>query len=206
MKLNIKHIASLLMLCVYGIASAVTPAQVLDAVVSKIQRSQGISATFTGSAEGQSVRGALNMAGNRFRLTTPDVTVWYNGRDMYTANHHTKETTVTRPDDAELAETNPLILLGTAKSQYRAFFSKREAPAGKYLLLLNPRAAGTGIKAIEIQVNAKTNVPERIVLRRQDDVRATLSVGNAQYGVGYSKSEFDYPKAKMVAYQIIDLR
>ena len=57
---------------------------------------------------------------------------------MWTANASTKETTVTVPTAAEVAEVNPLAYIHGYDANYRIAFSKNRE-AGKYRILLNPK-------------------------------------------------------------------
>lgn len=196
-----------IMMVVTAIASqGAEPAEVLNGAVSKIKKAPGVTMGFSASGAGADAKGTLRICGTKFKLDVPGATTWYDGKTMWTANHKTHETTMSVPDRSEMMQVNPMSILNNWQSQYRVFFSKNKAPAGKYRVLLNPRVAGSGIKAVEILIDGKNSVPEHFIVRRDDDSVATILVTSSDYSVAPAVGDFSYPKTKYPNYQLIDLR
>lgn len=186
-------------------AFALTPQQVIQKSASRLKGAPGIVCSFSVSGALGNMKGTLKASGNRFALTAPAATTWYDGKTMWTANHSTKETTVTIPTASEVAESNPLSYISGSGNQYRMAFSARKE-AGRYLVLLNPVRKGTGIKAVEVAVNAKTMLPERVMIRMSDNKVTTIRVVSLNLSKKVSAGDLKYPAASMKGYEIVDLR
>ena len=91
-----------------------TADQVLAQAVSKISGAKGVTAQFSLSGSGISGSGTIKAQGGKFSVTMPGIQVWYNGKDLYTYNKKTSETTLVKPTAQELAEANPLAYVGNA--------------------------------------------------------------------------------------------
>lgn len=188
------------------VASEITPEEVMKNVVANIKSSGAVSVGFTANAGSEQVSGTLKAAGNKFSIVTPASSVWFDGKNMWTANHSSKETTVTIPDASEIGATNPLAYLNNYASGYRLFFSKRKAPEGKWLVLLNPKKAGSGIKAVEVTVDKKSYSPERIIVRNDDDSVFRINISKIVHNAKSSAADFTYPADKLASYEVVDLR
>ena len=186
--------------------ASLTPAEVMKKVVAPIASSSNVQASFTASAGGHNVSGTLKSSDSKFAVTTPESSVWFDGKTMWTANHATKETTITVPDAAEIAATNPLAYIRNYNSDYRLFFSKRKTPEGKWLVLLNPKKGGTGVKAVEVTVDKASFTPERLIIRNDDDSVIQINITKLSHNVTAGPSDFVYPAAKYSSYEVVDLR
>lgn len=187
-------------------AAEPTPAEVMKNVVAKVGNGKPIAVTFSASAANEEISGTLKTAGNKFSVETPASSVWFDGKNMWTANHSSKETTVSVPDSQEIASTNPMAYLNSYASGYRLFFSKRKAPEGKWLVLLNPKKEGTGVKAVEVMVDQKTYSPDRIIVRSDDDSVMRINISKISQGLKVSPTTFTYPADRFAGYELVDLR
>ena len=111
---NIKLSAVLLMVAAFFMimpcarANAAETAQsVLAKASAKVTGTKGMSCAFTLSASGRSVKGTLKSSGKKFALITPVSSSWFDGRNMWTYNPSSAETTLVNPTADEIAETNP---------------------------------------------------------------------------------------------------
>lgn len=178
----------------------------LAKVASRI-RGGGISCDFTVKAPQGKFSGSLKAAGDKFKLTTTSgPATWYDGTSMWTANPSTRETTLVTPTSAEVSEANPMVLLAGYESLYNVFYSRHKAPAGRKLILLNPKKSGTGIKAVQVKVNSSTSLPEEFVIRMEDNSVSTVTVRNLRTGLKLSDAEFRYPEKDFPGYTLVDLR
>lgn len=185
---------------------AITPGEVMGKVTSKIKSSKGLAGHFTGSGVNGNVAGTFRFDGKRSFMDILDMgKTWFDGKTMWILNPRNNEVTISIPTAEELRDANPILYLNGYESQYNLFFSKRKEN-GRYLVLLNPRKKGTGVKAIEIAINAKTFQPERIIVRNEQDQLTTVTLTNISYSRKFIDSDFTFPTAKYRGYEIIDLR
>lgn len=195
----------LLLLTGCGCACAQTATEVLGKAAAKINAAKGISCRFAVTGDAGGVSGNLLASGKRFSITSPSASVWYDGKTMWTLNLSSKEVTVTSPTSAEVAETNPLTYIHGYQSDYRVTFSKRK-DSSHYLVLLNPKKKNTGVKAVEIDINKKSYMPSKIIVRFDDDRRAYISISSLNYNAKVSSGSFTFPVSRYKGYEIVDLR
>lgn len=197
----------ILIFLIAGMASqnTLTPLQVLSKVVNTISSSKGIESTFEVTNSGYSSKGIIKLAGDKFRIELPDIIVWYNGKDMYTYNSGTEETTVVVPSVEELAESNPLAYVTNASNSFNVSFSSVKK-TGSYVLELIPKSKRTEIKRITLTVKKSDYIPERIVIEPSAGNPIRADISSFRKNISVSSSEFEYPKAKYPKAEIVDLR
>ena len=197
----------ILIFLIAGMASqnTLTPPQVLSKVVNTISSSKGIESTFEVTNSGYSNKGTIKLAGDKFRIELPDIIVWYNGKDMYTYNSSTEETTVVVPSVEELAESNPLAYVTNASNSFNVSFSSVKK-TGSYVLELIPKSKRTDIKRITLTVKKSDYIPERIVIEPSSGNPIRADISSFRKNISVSSSEFEYPKAKYPKAEIVDLR
>ncbi len=186
-------------------ASAQSATEVMSKAAAKTKAAKGIIGTFSVATSKGNFSGSLKANGSKFAFMTPTVSSWYNGKNLWTYNSASKETTLVTPTASEISESNPLEYLRTYSANYSAFFSKKKAN-GKYIVNLLPKSKRNSIKSVEITINAKSLKPEKFVIIPKAGDKTTISVKSLDYTRSVKDSEFEYPKSKYPKIQIIDLR
>ena len=108
------------------------PAQTVDvdAVIEKTSKTYeawgGALINFTAqlrsgmNGETESFEGTIRIKKNKFVLTTPDMTIWFDGTTQWIYMPRTEEVNVMTPSGADLRLWNPVILLQDYKKIGRA--------------------------------------------------------------------------------------
>ena len=182
-----------------------TPVNILNKAVNAISAANGIEANFKVFNSGYSGSGTIKTLGNKFKVTLPDVAVWYNGQDLYTYNSRTNEVTVTIPTDEELAESNPLAYVTRAKNGYNVIFSTVKKD-GRYVLELTPKSKGVEIKRITLTLKKSSYLPEKIVVEPLSGNPISADITSFKTSVKLSPNEFNFPKSQYPKAELIDLR
>ncbi len=182
---------------------ALTASDVAKKTAALINGTNGVSATFSITANGKTVKGSVKTSGKKFFVSVPQMSTWYNGSSLYTYNPRINETTVTIPTAQELMESNPLLYVN-ASSAYRYSFSpvKRN---GKYVVDIIPSNQKQGIKKLTITVSSTTFHPEKISVTTGSGT-TVITVTSFRTGVSGQASEFENPKSRYPNAEIIDLR
>lgn len=208
---NIKLSAVLLMVAAFFMimpcarANAAETAQsVLAKASAKVTGTKGMSCAFTLSASGRSVKGTLKSSGKKFALITPVSSSWFDGRNMWTYNPSSAETTLVNPTADEIAETNPLTYISLWKSSYDARFSNSKIK-GKYVVELTPKRRHSAVKKVVITFN-RNYIPEKISVTGSNNAVTTVAVSSVNYNAAVKASDFVYPKSRYPKAEIIDLR
>ncbi|MCH5230808.1 MAG: outer-membrane lipoprotein carrier protein LolA [Muribaculaceae bacterium] len=181
------------------------PLQILDKAIAKITSSKGCRANFKVFNSGYSGSGSILSSGNKFKVTMPDAEVWYNGKDLYTYNKRAGETTVVVPSPEELAESNPLAYVTSARNKYNVTFSTVKK-TDRYVLELTPKVKNGDIKRITLTLKKADFSPEKIVVEPKSGSPVSAEITSFKINVTTASSEFEYPKSKFSEIELIDLR
>ena len=102
---------------------AQTARQVLDQTASKLRNSGGVEASFEGTQfKGQhaagSTAGSLQVQGSKFKISSNNMTTWFDGHTQWTMLTGSDEVNVSTPTAAELQQVNPYTFLNLYKNGY----------------------------------------------------------------------------------------
>lgn len=206
MKMKAVLISMAVMLAAWPVAAraALTAEQVAQKAASVVADAKGLDVAFTLTVKGKTEKGSVKSAGQKFCVTLPDVTTWYNGRDLYTYNPRIGETTVSAPTAQELLDTNPLLYVRGGGSAYSYSFSPVRRN-GKYVVDLTPRNSKNAVRKLTFTINSTTFKTERIVVTTSGGA-ATIEITSFIVGSPAPASTFEYPAKRYPNVEIIDLR
>lgn len=190
--------------CASLFAQQITPEQVVQKSAAVITSAKTLEASFTLQSSGRQGKGSIKSSGNKFMVAIPGVTNWYNGKDLYTYNSKTGETTIITPTAKELLEVNPLLYVKNGATGYSYSFSSVKRN-NKYVIDLLPKNAKSEIKRMTFTVNSTTYKIEKLQVTTSGGV-TTVDITDFKTGIQIPDSEFDYPKSKYPKAEIIDLR
>lgn len=203
MKLNYRILVSIfsLIACVSTL-HAETAAELLNKAAAKLSSAKSIDAQFKING---SQTGSLKISGKKFVVTAFGNTSWYNGKDMYTYNSSSKETSLFIPTKEELAETNPLYYVSGAKGNYDISFSGNSSGDLK-TILLTPKSKKESVKKVEIVLSQKKLLPESLKIYLKSNNTTTIKITKLTLGGAISANSFEYPKNQYKNIKVIDLR
>ena len=185
--------------------NSLTPAEVMQKTSSILTAGKGMSADFNITSDSSGGKGSIKCMGDKFTVTLPDARVWFNGKELFTFNQRTNETTITNPTIEELSEVNPLEYVKGALKNYTPSFSATKI-SGKYIIELSPKSKKSEIKKITVQINAKDFIIDKIIIEPRSGQKVGIAVLNFKRGLNISTSDFEYPSSTYKTAEIIDLR
>ena len=185
--------------------SSMNASQVLAKAVAVMSNSKGVEAKFSIGSSGYNGSGTILSVTPKYYVSLPEVEVWYNGKDLFTLNKNTDETTIVTPTSEELAQSNPLAYVTGASANYNVAFSTLKK-AGKYVLELTPKKKTAEVKRITLTLNQSNYVPEKIVIEPKRGNPITSEINSFKTGISVSSSQFEYTTTKYPKVEIIDLR
>lgn len=195
----------LLLFSALTILAQTTPERILAHGIKVMSAPTGIEANFTVNNSGYSGKGLIRTMANKYNVILPEVEVWYNGKDLFTANKNTNETTIVDPTQEELVESNPLAYITNAPAIYNVNYSTVKKD-GKYVLELLPKKKGGDIKRITLTLNKANYYPEKIVVEPVSGPPISAEIISFKTGISLQPSDFEYPKSKFLKFEIVDLR
>ena len=189
---------------VCSIACGQTAKQVLDKTAAVVSAKEGVKADFsikTSSGTGLDASGSIAVKGRKFHATTPQATIWFDGKTMWTYMKKSDEVNVSNPTEAQLATINPYNFIYMYKQGYDYTLEK---VSNGYQVRLLAKDKKRSIQEMRLMVNRKTYVPWQITYRTAKGV-TTIHISNfkaaAQSDDTFRFNSKDFPHA-----EVIDLR
>ena len=191
--------------------SAQSPRKVLDATAARLTKSGDVKAQFkatqfNGTTPEGEAQGTMLMSGTRFYMKTEQVTAWFDGKTQWSLMQGSREVNVSEPDEDDLQEMNPALLVNIYKQGFNYRMSKstlRGRPT--YVVHLWPSRKDTDYSDIFVDVDQATYDPLCIRAKRNGNwVR--LSILTFQTGLQLPAATFTFPKQDYPDIEVIDLR
>ena len=194
------------------------PAQTVnvDAVIEKTSKTYeawgGAFIKFTAQLRNEmngateSFEGTVRMKKNKFVLTTPDMTVWFDGATQWTYMPRIEEVNIVTPSDEDLRVMNPVILLQDYKKDFNVACIGESTSVNArmaYDLVFTPKKKND-IEKIEIQIEKSTTLPAKLVVTMRNQV--LITVINGMKAETLSDGIFTFPATSFPNAEIIDLR
>ena len=182
-------------------AHAQSAIKVLDKAASTIALKDGVKADFKMTGGMGSASGTIVIKGKKFHATTPQATIWFDGKTQWTYLKDNDEVSVTTPNESQLQTINPYNFLNLYKKGYDATLN---SSGNSHVVHLTATSTERKIKEIFITVDKKTNYPTQVKML-QGKKWTIFDISNLKkQNTPDSQFKFnskDFPKA-----EIIDLR
>lgn len=176
--------------------------KVLDRAAAVISKKSGASASFSmNNSKTGTINGTIAIKGQKFKATTPQATVWYNGKTQWTYMKNTDEVNVTTPNAARQSSMNPYAFINLYKSGYKLTLSTKGQNHEVHMVAQNK---GKEISEAYIYVNKKTNVVSSVRIYRKNQW-TTITLSNFK-SANLSDAQFQFNAKEFPHAEVIDLR
>lgn len=175
--------------------------RILDKTAGIIGRKGGATANFSISGKYGNTSGTIAIKGRKFRATTPDAIVWYDGKTEWTYIKKNEEVNVSTPTEAQQQAMNPYKFINIYKN---GFNLGMKSSASEYNIHLVARNQGRTIKEMYIKIDKRTYLPKQVRMRQANGwitIRISNFRASNQSDASFRFNSKDYPKS-----EIIDLR
>ena len=189
-------------MCLLGALSinAQTAKEVLDKTAAVVSSKGGALASFTISGQSMNASGTIAVKGKKFHATTPQATIWFDGKTQWTYMKKNDEVNIANPTESQLAAINPYNFIYMYKKGYNYTMEKK---GGNFVVHLT----ATGKKSIQemyLTVGQKSYSPSQVRYKTAKgwttiDIR-NFKAANLSDGMFRFNSK-DFPHA-----EVIDLR
>ena len=197
-----KYVAMIALLLMCAGVQAENAKRILDKAAAAVSNPGGVQAHFQMiSKQFGTTNGEIAVKGKKFHATTPDATIWFDGKTQWTYMKGNDEVNISNPSEAQLQAINPYNFINIYKKGYK--LSAKEVE-NSYEVHLVPNKKEQKIQEMYIIVDKASYHPTHVKMKQKDKwstiiisqlKTATLSDALFQFN---SK---DFPKA-----EIIDLR
>lgn len=189
-------------------SAAMTGADTADGLLAKaadrLRAAGSVTAQFTLASGGGKASGRIVLAGERFHVSTPDLSTWYDGRTQWTYSPKAREVNITEPTPEELQQVNPFAIINTFRRSYKASFAGK-TPTTR-TVLLTPLSKNADIKAVTVTLGTSTLYPTRIVINMADGQRLAIDVTKVTAGKAVPASTFTFNRRAYPGVEVVDLR
>lgn len=202
-----KKVFATIIFCLVGItvfAAGNAAESLLAKVKAKILTSPSIELTFTINGEDGPVQGSATMAADRYFMSTPVLTVWYDGRTQWTFLKSSNEVSITEPTADELMVSNPFAILSSPADHYK--LRMLNDSQGSKCVELVPKSKMSDISKIVLFVKPTTNYPAAIEVSFDDGRSVNVAIDNIVSGSEKPVAVFRYDAKRFPVKEIIDLR
>jgi outer membrane lipoprotein-sorting protein len=189
-------------ICSFSISFAYgqSASTVLDKTAAVIANKSGASASFTIKGGNLSTSGTIAIKGKKFHATTPQATIWFDGKTQWTYMKKNNEVNVANPTDAELTAINPYNFIYMYKNGYEYTMTKKGQNYEVHLTTKEKKS----ISEMYIVVNTKTYIPTQIRMKQQKGW-STIDIRNFKKS-SLSDSAFRFNAKDFPTAEVIDLR
>ena len=157
-----KKICFLITVALLSVATyAQTATSVLDKAAATITMKEGVKADFKMSGSMGSTSGTIVIKGKKFHATTPQASVWFDGKTQWTYMKDNDEVNVSNPNESQLQAINPYNFINLYKKGYKATLN---SSGNSHVVHLTASSAERKIKELFITVDKKTYQPTQVKL------------------------------------------
>lgn len=183
-------------------AQAESAKRILDKAAASVSNPGGVKAHFQMiSKQFGSTNGEIFIKGTKFHATTPDATIWFDGKTQYTYMKGNDEVNISSPTEAQLQAINPYNFINIYKKGYK-LSSKQVDNAYEVHLVATDK--NRKIQEMYIIVDSKSYHPTHVKMKQKDKwstiLISQLKTTTLDDGIFVFNSK-DFPTA-----EIIDLR
>ena len=174
--------------------------QVLDKTAAVVAAKSGAKASFTIKGDQMNASGTIAIKGRKFQASTPQATIWFDGKTQWTYLKKNDEVNVANPTESELAAINPYNFIYMYQKGYKYTMEKKNGSFIVHLTATDKRS----IQEMYITINPKSYIPSQIRMRQQKGWTTITISGFKQSKLSDGLFRFnskDFPNA-----EVIDLR
>lgn len=185
---------------------------ILDKTAEKLRSCGGIKANFEatqfkGTNASGTTSGTIYVQSGKFKITTSDMTTWFDGRTQWTMLSGSNEVNVSNPTQAELQQLNPYAFLDLYKGGY-TLSTKSATYQGKNCqeVRMTAQSNANSIQTMIATIDPHSNMPlsVRIKDNRGNWVRIRIrSISTQQH---FDSDLFRFDQKAHPGIEVIDLR
>ena len=142
-------------------ASAQTAKSVLDKAAATVTMKEGVKADFKMTGSMGSTSGTIIIKGKMFHATTPQASVWFDGKTQWTYMKDNDEVNITNPTEAQLQAINPYNFINLYKKGFNATLNSN---GNSHVVHLTATTADRKIKELFITIDKKSYHPTQVKL------------------------------------------
>ena len=153
----------------------------------------------------ESFEGTIRMKNDKFLLSTPEMTTWFDGTTQWTYMDRTNEVNIS-PSSDDSRFLNPINLLQDYKKDFSVSYSGESTSINAkmaYDLIFIPKTKGD-IEKVDVQIEKSTSLPTKFIITMRNQIFGIVI--NEMKADKPSDEIFTFSKTSFPNAEIIDLR
>lgn len=138
---------------------AQTAKSVLDKAAATVTMKEGVKADFKMTGSMGNTSGSIIIKGKMFHATTPQASIWFDGKTQWTYMKDNDEVNISNPTEAQLQAINPYNFINLYKKGYDATLN---SSGSNHVVHLTASSADRKIKELFITVDKKSYQPKQV--------------------------------------------
>lgn len=213
-KRNILTIVALLFTLLIYAQQSTEARALLDNTYSSFEASKGIRLTFHAAtigpdgSEQMSMNGTAFIRGDKFRLETNEMDIWFDGATQWVLMKEVNEVNISNPTAEEITSVSPLALLGIYRSGYILSAPEKKNHNGKSMTMIRmlPAAGTSAYSEVDVLIDSNKQTLVQVTLTLRNGTKQLIEISDYDASHNYSDREFRFDKTRYPHVEIIDLR
>lgn len=195
-------IALAFFLCANAFAQSSAQARkVLDRAAAIVGSRSGAAASFSisGGTMGRTT-GNIAIKGNKFKATTPQATIWFDGKTQWSYMKSTNEVNISTPNEAQRMSLNPYAFISMYRNGYNISMKTKGNTYVVHLKAMHPARS-----VQEFYITLSKSYHPKMVKLLQGKKWVTIYINNFRTAA-QPDSLFRFSRSNAPSAEIIDLR
>ena len=180
---------------------AQTAKSVLDKAAATVTMKEGVKADFKMTGSMGNTSGSIIIKGKMFHATTPQASIWFDGKTQWTYMKDNDEVNISNPTEVQLQAINPYNFINLYKKGYDATLN---SSGSNHVVHLTASSADRKIKELFITVDKKSYQPKQVKML-QGKKWTIFDITNLKKQAA-SDAQFRFNAKDFPHAEIIDLR
>jgi len=185
----------------------------LDKATAAFDSKKGITADFTITIENtrddkkESIPGKIWLKGEKFKLSIRDVETYFDGKTQSVYMKDAQEVTISNPNEEDLKEINPLMLLKSYQTGYKMKFVETVQEGGKLLDVIDlyPEELKSSHSRITISIEKESMRLHSVRMQGKDGINTILAIKKYDY-TAVPDDVFMFNPKDIKGIEVVDLR
>lgn len=176
---------------------------IMEHCVASLSKPAASNISFSIMGDGAMQPGSLTFSGKSFRMETPQVSIWFDGKTQWTYLKANNEVNITEPTEAEISESNPFELIRSYGTDFRCR-KVRTTPTAD-IIELTPKHTGAGYSNVILTVNKSNGLPSAMEIKFSNGTISDIKIKSIT-AVSPQNGLFTFPAKAYPGVETVDLR
>lgn len=175
---------------------------------------KGVTADFvikiedTRNDKEDSFLGSAKLKGPKFKMSLKDVETYFDGKTQYVWMKNEKEVTISNPDEEDLKDINPILLMKSCNTDYKMRYLGTVTVSGKVMekIELYPNDLKSKYSILTLLITKENLLLDTIVLKAKNGINTQFHVTKIDTKSVVNDADFVFDTKSHSDVEVVDLR